>query len=861
MHEPDSAPVRRPFRRALVALAAAASLVPVALTATATQAATVSQASVVSATPSRNTPDIADGTVYDIARVGARTVVGGTFTSVTSARATGAMTRNRLLSFDAAGVVDAGFAPDLDKAVNALLPGPTAGTVYVGGAFTTMNGVAVRKLLLLDVATGQQVKGFRAPVLDGMVNDVKRVGDRLYVGGTFTTAGGAAHAGIVTLSATTGAVDPFFDIQVAGNHNWGTPAAGTNGAKAPVGVSKLDVDPAGRTLVAIGNFKTVDGTDRDQVFLADLTGSTSEIADWQTDRYDPTCYSNAFDSWVRDVDFSPDGSYFVIASSGGYPGYNVLCDSAARWETAARGTQLQPTWVDWTGGDTLLSVAVTDAAVYVGGHQRWQNNAFASDRSGPGAVPRPGLAALDPNNGLPLAWNPGRNPRGVGAAALLVTDDGLYVGSDTNVIGTGSTRAVRGKIAFFPLAGGTPRVAQPAATLPTRVVQAAGPVRGNVLYRLNAGGPTVAAVDGGPAWLGDSAIDAYRSSGSNTASWSPLPNRGTIPASTPSAIFDSERWDPPGGDELTYALPVPTTVPITLRLFFANRCSCTSAVGARTMDVVVDGKPVLTNVDIVGRVGDQTAMSVELSLPAEADGTVDIAFLHRTENPLVNGIEVLDASAPAPPATRSSTVATRSFDGSTAGPVTTTTDGLSWADARGAFTVGSTLYYGWAADGSLRTRALLADGRLGPETRLDPYNGTVWEKVSAGRGMTYAGTPSGLAGSMAGVTSMMFAKGRLYYTVSGRPGLYARFFSPDSGVVGSEEFLADASRDWSGTSGLFLAGNRLYVALADGNLHAAGWTDSSAVTGQPVLGRTTGPLALVSGTGDWGGRAMWTTAG
>jgi hypothetical protein len=122
----------------------------------------------------------------------------------------------------------------------------------------------------------------------------------------------------------------------------------------------------------------VAGLRRDQIVMLDLAASPVTVTSWATTRYQQQCAA-VFATYMRDVDVSPDGSYFVVVTTGAYRA-GSLCDAAARWETAATGPGQQPTWVDYTGGDSLYSVAVTGTAVHVGGHQRWMNDSFAGDR-------------------------------------------------------------------------------------------------------------------------------------------------------------------------------------------------------------------------------------------------------------------------------------------------------------------------------------------------------------------------------------------------------------------------------------------------------------------------------------------------
>ena len=643
------------------------------------------QSQVVSAVPAAYTPNIANGHVNAINQVGTRIVVGGTFTTMSNAGSSAVVRQPYLFAFDAAtGVLDTGFRPVLNAAAQSIEPGPSPDTVYVAGGFTAVNGVANRAIVLLSTVTGAVVGPFKAAITNGIGNAIRLTGGRLLVGGTFTSVSNVAHDGIVSLNPTTGALDPFMTVQLTGHHNYnGSGAGGTVGAVA------MDVSPDGRQLIVIGNFKNANGVQHDQIVKIDLAGTSSAVDPWNTLEYTAACDNLHYDSYVRDVNWSPDGSYFVIASTGGEgtnsDGTRGLCDSAVRWSATDTGANVLPTWVDYTGSDSLYSVAVTGTAIYVGGHQRWLNNANQADFPGTGSVPRPGLAALDPVNGVPLAWNPGRNPRGGGADAMFASVNGLYVGSDTNYFG--DHKYLRDKIGFFPLAGGY------------------------------------------------------------------LPASTAVPA-LPGDIYEA---------------------------------GPTNSTGA---------------------------------------GPDDLAY-----------------RSDAPPA----------FGAQTVVPAT----GIAWSNTRGAFVVGPTLFYG-LSDGTFH-KASFNGTTVGPSSVVDPYDDPVWDNVQNGSGQTYRGVPSGYYSDLASVTGAFFSDGRLYYSQTNRAGLHWRYFTPDSGIVGTTEFSVPGG-EFAAVAGIFRSGPLIYYATTvSGSLHSVAFTDGGTNGADPSVNLATD--VIISGPGidgrDWRSRSMF----
>jgi hypothetical protein len=383
----------------LAALATFASgiVIPAAV---ATPVATASEtaATLPSDNPANWTPNVLNGQVNTIWQFGDRVIIGGTFTQVANADSNGGAVYNQayLAAFDATtGVIDPNFDPVLSNAVEVVIPGNTAGTFYVGGDFNTIDGVNRRKVARLNLSDGS-LTSFNAGGANARVRDLRLVGNTLYVAGLFTTIGSQPRTYLASLNATNGAVTTDLNLTLSGLHNGGTGK-----------VIKIDVTPDGSRMLITGNFTSINGQPRGQVAIIDLSTTPATLSPWQTNWYTHICAS-AFDSYTRDLDISEDGTYAIITTTGAYRA-NLSCDTASRFELTTEVANVQPTWVNYTGGDTLYAVEIHDDVAYIGGHQRWFNNPFASDRQGAGGVSRPGMGAVDVVTGLPFSWNPTRS--------------------------------------------------------------------------------------------------------------------------------------------------------------------------------------------------------------------------------------------------------------------------------------------------------------------------------------------------------------------------------------------------------------------------------------------------------------------
>lgn len=795
-------------------------------------AATQPAGSLVGQVPVSGTPNVLDGRVLSIIAVGNTMVLGGTFTQVQNSGDATVLSRTGLLAFDkTTKKVSTTFVPQPNGPVNVVVPSADGLSVYVGGSFTTIGGVARKNLARIRLSDGAVMTTFNAGDVAGEVRDLRLSNNRLWVAGAFTAIAGRTQRALATLYPSSGAYHPHMNLPVAGVHNGGVTT-----------VTKIDVNAAGTRLIAIGNFRTLNAVTNQQLFMLDLSGTSAAAASFRTQFFSAVC-ATAFDTYTRDLDFSPDGSFFVVSTTGAYGGDTGPCDMTARFETSAGGAAV-PSWVNYTGGDTTYAVEITGSVVYTGGHARWQNNAYAADTAGKGAVSREGIAALDPANGLPLSWNPTRD-RGVGVFDLLHTADGLWVGSDTERIGADY---LRGRIALLPSTGGTtfPAVTTPGLPNDVYVAQPLGVAPDPTpVFRVNAGGPEVAAASGVP-WTADTAGSpsaAFHNTSLTRTTYGTAVGSldASVPAGTPVSLFSSELTGNSTAPTQSWNIPVQSDAQLEVRLYFANRSTTTQNVGQRRFNVDLEGSRVLSNFDVVAAVGNNRGMMRSFAVQSDGNIDLDLSRVGNANYPMISGIEVLrqeSGPAPAQPLMKRAYPGTGAFGADTGAP----TGPVDWNGVRGAFMINGYLYLA-KADGTFSRSTF--DGTSYGASQLVNTSDLLTPLVDWANEAKVA-------------TSMFYDNGRIYFTLPGASSLYYRYFTAESGVVGAKRLVATGNLpgiDFTKVRGAFTTGDKLFFASPTGELFSMDWAKGDAA------GVPSGAASLVSGPGKdgllWNARALF----
>ncbi|MGC4888808.1 Ig-like domain-containing protein [Micromonospora sp. DT227] len=400
-------------------------------------------------TPRTDTPRITNGEITDIEVIGNRVFIAGTFTSIANVGGT-AIAQKSLASYNLdTGKVDTGFKPTIDGAVAAVEASPDGTSLYIAGSFNTINGVTKRKIARLNPTTGAPVAAFTATA-NARATALAVSPTAVYVGGQFATVNGVARSGLAALNPTTGAVDTAFDL----------PVTGGIGVGGMLTVQQLKLTHDRSKLLVVHTGRQIAGQDRYGVAL--IGTASKALLPWRTRLWEDNL---SFVGGIQRVfagDIAPDDSYFVVTSGSG--GDRPPINDTAIAYSLTGNDHVEPLWIS-RHFDSIYSVAITETAVYVGGHFSWQESPTSNvpwpglDNVGYGTgqglsgyglgdqvVRRDHLGALDPLTGTALEWNPGSNSY-EGEKAMLATARGLLVGGDGNVKGGKTT----GRVAFFDL--------------------------------------------------------------------------------------------------------------------------------------------------------------------------------------------------------------------------------------------------------------------------------------------------------------------------------------------------------------------------------------------------------------------------
>jgi len=405
----------------------------------------------VSATPATGTPQLVKTSsqeqIRQLVKCGSTMYAVGSFTEISQGGTT--YSRNNVFSFSTtAPYTVSGWNVNVNGKVNTIgfTSGHGCGYAFLGGNFTSVHGTPATNIAEVSTTTGAVVTSFGHNA-NGPVDTIFGYLDHLLVGGEFTVTNGYSRYYYESLNPSTGKDDGFINLHVQGQ-------IATNARQ----IFNQQLSHTGNLMLVEGNFTTIAGQHRQQIFMLSLNTSPATLTGWTSPEFNGNCIAKE-SFYVRSAAWSPDDSTVYIADTGDHPlnwtngSYPLtgLCDAAASFP--ATQTSVSHNWIEYTGCDSYYSVAADSGAVYVSGHPRWAENPNGCNFAGSGAVADYGLQGLNPGNGTVemSGGAPMYSSSRANADDMLITSAGLWIAS-TNRFGSNVCDGVSGLsgICFLP---------------------------------------------------------------------------------------------------------------------------------------------------------------------------------------------------------------------------------------------------------------------------------------------------------------------------------------------------------------------------------------------------------------------------
>lgn len=391
-----------------------------------------------------------NGRVNAIAYANGVVYIGGDFTAVRppgSAPGQNEVGRSRLAAFNSStGALITSFNKNVNASVQSLTASPDGSTLYVGGDFSAIDGVARSRVAAFSTVSGA-LTSF-APTLNGRVRGIAVSGSAVYLGGSFSRVGTTVRNRIASVTLA-GALRNDF-VPTVDNV-----------------IYKLALSKNGDTLYLAGAFSQTNG-DSTHHNGAALNTSNGELRAFPAISVVPVASPGCI-AELKDVTTDDDTVYFASEGTGG---------GCFDGTFAANSTTGELKWVSQCLGATQ-NITKVGSMIYIGSHAHDCTSDMGFD---PDAFPEVGwargvsrhLTARDAETGRLAAWYPNTDGGpGGGLGPRVSATDGvqLFLGGEFTTV---NGQPQQGFARFSPSTGDLAVPAAPAR--PVAVARADGKV-------------------------------------------------------------------------------------------------------------------------------------------------------------------------------------------------------------------------------------------------------------------------------------------------------------------------------------------------------------------------------------------------